>query len=45
MVILNEAATVAAETLAVAEQVQHDLEQLKPNVVLEALKGLLPQLS
>lgn len=40
------AATGAAteETLAVAQEVQQDLAQLKPNVILETLKGWIPGL-
>ena len=41
MFFLNEETTVA-ETLEVVQEVQQDLEQLKPNVVLETLKSWIP---
>lgn len=40
MMILNE-----SETLELAQEVQQNLEQLKPNVVLETVKGWLPGLT
>lgn len=46
--IWYEAATATealAETLAVATEVKQDLEQLKPNVVLETMKGWIPGLA
>lgn len=46
--IWNEAMVTAtesvAETLAVAVEVKQDLEQLKPNVILETMKGWIPGL-
>ena len=44
MFFLNEETTVA-ETLEVVQEVQQDLEQLKPNVVLETLKNWIPGLT
>ena len=44
MFFLNEETTVA-ETLEVVQEVQQDLEQLKPNVVLETLKSWIPGLT
>lgn len=40
MIILNE-----SETLELAQEVQQNLEQLKPNVVLETVKGWIPGLT
>lgn len=40
MMILNE-----SETLELAQEVQQNLEQLKPNAVLETVKGWLPGLT
>lgn len=37
-------AAALTETQAVTEQVQQDLEQLKPNVILETVKGWIPGL-
>jgi len=42
MRILYEAST---ETLELAQEVQQNLEQLKPNVVLETIKGWIPGLT
>mgnify|MGYP000746618628 CR=1 FL=1 len=44
MFFLNEETTVA-ETLEVVQEVQQDLEQLKPNVVLETIKSWIPGLT
>ena len=51
MLIWDKAETVTesiaetiAETVTVVEEVQQDLEQLKPNVVLETMKGWIPGL-
>ena len=44
MFFLNEETTVA-ETLEAVQEVQQDLEQLKPNVVLETLKSWIPGLT
>lgn len=43
-IVWNEAAGGVAETLVIAQEVQQDLEQLKPNVVLETVKGWVPGL-
>lgn len=40
----TDLAAALAETQAVSEQVQQDLAQLKPNVVLETVKGWIPGL-
>lgn len=42
MMILNES---VSETLELAQEVQQNLEQLKPNVVLETVKGWIPGLT
>jgi small conductance mechanosensitive channel len=38
----TELATALLETQAVAEEVQQDLQQLKPNVILETVQGWVP---
>lgn len=41
--IWNEAAELAGETLELAQEVQQDLEQLKPNVILDTMKAWMPE--
>jgi small conductance mechanosensitive channel len=45
MFFLDEVETTAAETLEVVQEVQQDLEQLKPNAVLETVKSWIPSLT
>lgn len=42
--MIHFAASAEGETLAVLEEMQQSLEQLKPNMVLEAVKGWVPGL-
>lgn len=42
--VWNEAAGLTEETLEIAKEVQQDLEQLKPDVILDTVKGWVPGL-
>lgn len=42
--IWNEAVSLTGETLELVQEVQQDLEQLKPNVILDTMKSWIPGL-